>query len=63
MPTTVSAITWPKTPEAVYDFLNQVMEPALIAATRDRDDMQAIINREGGTFKLAPWTGGTMPKS
>jgi len=44
-----------KTPEAVYDFLNQVMEPALIAATRDRDDMQAIINREGGTFKLAPW--------
>ncbi|HPH01074.1 MAG TPA: M3 family metallopeptidase, partial [Tenuifilaceae bacterium] len=37
-----------KTPEAVYDFLNQVMEPALIAATRDRDDMQAIINREGG---------------
>ncbi|HRC94664.1 MAG TPA: M3 family metallopeptidase [Tenuifilaceae bacterium] len=44
-----------KTPEAVYDFLNQVMEPALIVATRDRDDMQAIINREGGTFKLAPW--------
>ena len=44
-----------KTPEAVYDFLNQVMEPALIAATRDKDDMQAIINREGGTFKLAPW--------
>jgi peptidyl-dipeptidase Dcp len=44
-----------KTPEAVYDFLNQVMEPALVAATRDRDDMQAIINREGGTFKLAPW--------
>jgi len=44
-----------KTPEAVYAFLNEVMTPALEAAIRDRDAMQAIIDREGGNFKLAPW--------
>ncbi len=44
-----------KTPEAVYDFLNKVMEPALVAAKRDRDEMQKIIDREGGKFKLAAW--------
>ncbi|MGE0078187.1 MAG: M3 family metallopeptidase [Bacteroidales bacterium] len=44
-----------KTPEAVYDFLNKVMEPALVAAKRDRDEMQKIIDREGGNFKLAAW--------
>ena len=44
-----------KTPDAVYSFLNEVMTPALEAAIRDRDAMQAIIDREGGSFKLAPW--------
>jgi len=44
-----------KTPEAVYDFLNKVLEPAMVAAKRDRDEMQQIINKEGGNFKLAPW--------
>ncbi|QKG79780.1 M3 family metallopeptidase [Tenuifilum thalassicum] len=44
-----------KTPEAVYSFLNKVMEPALKAAIRDREAMQAIIDREGGNFKLASW--------
>ncbi|HOZ13178.1 MAG TPA: M3 family metallopeptidase [Tenuifilaceae bacterium] len=44
-----------KTPEAVYDFLNKVMEPAMVAAKRDRDEMQQIIDREGGNFKLAAW--------
>ncbi|HSA04955.1 MAG TPA: M3 family metallopeptidase, partial [Tenuifilaceae bacterium] len=44
-----------KTPEAVYNFLNKVMEPAMVAAKRDRDEMQQIIDREGGNFKLAAW--------
>ncbi len=44
-----------KTPEAVYNFLNEVLEPALKAAEHDRDAMQAIIDREGGNFKLAAW--------
>ncbi|MDI3528121.1 MAG: peptidyl-dipeptidase Dcp [Tenuifilum sp.] len=44
-----------KTPEAVYSFLNKVMEPALKAAIRDREAMQAIIDREGDNFKLASW--------
>lgn len=44
-----------KTPEAVYDFLNKVLEPAMTAAKRDRDEMQQIIDKEGGNFKLAPW--------
>lgn len=44
-----------KTPEAVYSFLNNIMEPALKAAIRDRDEMQQIIKREGHSFKLAPW--------
>lgn len=44
-----------KTPQNVYDFLNKVMEPAQIAAIRDRDEMQKIIDREGGNFKLESW--------
>jgi peptidyl-dipeptidase Dcp len=44
-----------KTPQNVYDFLNKVMEPAQAAAIRDRDEMQQIIDKEGGNFKLEPW--------
>jgi len=44
-----------KTPEKVYEFLDQIMEPALAAAARDRDEMQEIINKEGNEFKLEPW--------
>ena len=44
-----------KTPEAVYEFLMQLWEPAIEMAKKDRDEMQAIINREGGNFKLASW--------
>ena len=42
-----------KTPDKVYDLLNQLWEPALNVAKRERDEMQQIIDREGGTFKLA----------
>ncbi|WP_372948570.1 M3 family metallopeptidase [Mariniphaga sp.] len=44
-----------KTPEAVYEFLMQLWTPAMEMAKKDRDEMQAIINSEGGNFKLASW--------
>ena len=44
-----------KTTEAVYAFLQNIMDPAQVAATKDRDDMQKIIDSEGGNFKLASW--------
>ncbi|MCD4680537.1 MAG: M3 family metallopeptidase, partial [Bacteroidales bacterium] len=34
---------------------DQIMEPALISASRDRDEMQEIINNEGNEFKLESW--------
>ena len=43
------------TPEKVYTFLEDIMKPAQEVAKRDRDEMQKIIAREGGTFKLEPW--------
>ena len=44
-----------KTPEAVYDFLMKLWNPALEMAKQDVKEMQAIINKEGGNFKLASW--------
>ncbi len=44
-----------ETPEAVYDFLLKLWEPAMKIARADRDAMQQIIDGEGGGFKLAPW--------
>ena len=44
-----------KTPEAVYDFLMELWNPALEMAKNDVKEMQAIINREGGDFKLQSW--------
>lgn len=44
-----------KTPEAVYDFLNDLMVPALDMARQDMKEMQAIIDEEGGDFELASW--------
>ena len=44
-----------KTPKAVYDFLTQIWEPALKVAKRERDEFQAMIGKEGGTFELQPW--------
>lgn len=44
-----------KTPENVYDFLDQVMEPALEAATEDRELMQKIIENDGNDFDLQSW--------
>jgi len=44
-----------KTPEAVYQFLNKLWVPALEKAKKERDDMQTMINKEGGKFKLQSW--------
>jgi peptidyl-dipeptidase Dcp len=44
-----------KTPQAVYDFLNKLYVPALAKAKKERDDMQFIIDKEGGKFKLQSW--------
>ncbi len=44
-----------KTPKAVDDFLQRLWVPALARARSEVADMQAIIDREGGKFKLAPW--------
>ncbi|WP_299576318.1 M3 family metallopeptidase [uncultured Sunxiuqinia sp.] len=44
-----------KTSENVYDFLLKLWKPALEVAKNERDEMQAIINREGGNFQLESW--------
>lgn len=42
-----------KTPEAVYDLLNQIWVPALAAAKQEVVDMEAVIKASGDTIKLA----------
>lgn len=44
-----------ETPENVMNFLHEVWKPALKRAKEERDDMQKIIDREGGNFKLESW--------
>ena len=43
-----------KTPDNVLNLLNDLLERSLPVAQRERDEMQKIIEAEGGTFKLAP---------
>ncbi|WOT04213.1 M3 family metallopeptidase [Shewanella youngdeokensis] len=44
-----------KTPEAVYEMFGS-MVPAVIANTKkEAADIQAMINKTGGNFELAPW--------
>jgi peptidyl-dipeptidase Dcp len=47
--------TMAKTPEAVNDFLKKLWDPALLRAKGEAYDMQKMINKEGGKFKLASW--------
>ncbi len=42
-------------PENVYDFLEELWEPSIALAKKERDQMQEIIDREGGDFELASW--------
>ncbi|MBZ5497403.1 MAG: M3 family metallopeptidase [Acidobacteriia bacterium] len=44
-----------RTPKAVDDFLMRLWTPAIARSKSEVADMQAIIDREGGKFKLAPW--------
>lgn len=44
-----------KTPEAVRGLLEKVWKPARERALADRDDLQKLIQEEGGNFKLAAW--------
>ncbi len=44
-----------KTPTAVRDLLDTVWARARKKALADRDDLQAMIQEDGGNFKLAPW--------
>jgi peptidyl-dipeptidase Dcp len=44
-----------KTPAAARDLLGAVWRPARLSALTDRDAMQALIQEDGGNFKLEPW--------
>ena len=44
-----------KTPGRVYDFLMQLWVPSLKLSKHEVSEMQSIVNREGGNFKLASW--------
>jgi peptidyl-dipeptidase Dcp len=43
-----------KVPENVFKLLNNLWEKALPVAEKERDEMQKIIFKEGGKFKLEP---------
>jgi len=44
-----------KTPAGVYKLLDQLWIPALATAETEAKNLQALIDKEGGNFKLAPW--------
>ena len=43
------------TPQKARALLEEVWEPARRRALEERDDLQALITREGNNFPLAPW--------
>ncbi len=44
-----------KTPETVNAFLKQLWDPTLVKSREEAASLQALIDREGGGFKLASW--------
>lgn len=44
-----------KTPDRVNAFLKQLWEPTLVKAKEEAAALQAMIDRQGGGFKLASW--------
>jgi peptidyl-dipeptidase Dcp len=44
-----------KTPENVLGFLNKLWTPAIKIAAKEVEEMQAIVDAEGGNFKLESW--------
>jgi len=47
--------TMAKTPDAVFKLLNQIWEYALPQAKKEKEELQALINKEGGDFNLESW--------
>jgi peptidyl-dipeptidase Dcp len=44
-----------KTPQAVLDFLNQLIPPATAKAQREAQQIQALIDAQHGGFTVQPW--------
>ncbi len=44
-----------ETPDRVFDLLERVWAPALATAKQEASDLQAMIDAQGGGFKLEPW--------
>ena len=44
-----------KVPSKVYDLLKKVWDPALKVAKKEAAELQNMIDKEGGKFKLKPW--------
>ncbi|MBP1767122.1 MAG: peptidyl-dipeptidase Dcp [Candidatus Aminicenantes bacterium] len=44
-----------KTPAGVYKLLNQLWGPSLDMAKTEAKELQALVDKEGGSFKLEPW--------
>lgn len=44
-----------KTPEAVYELLDQIWKPAIKVANNEANDMRAIIAKEGSDIQLEGW--------
>lgn len=44
-----------KTPEAVYELLNQIWTPAIKVAKSEAKDMQGIVAKEGSNIQLEGW--------
>lgn len=51
----VADVNMAETPEKINEFLMKLWTPALERAKAERADMQKMIDREGGNFKLAMW--------
>jgi len=47
--------TMAKTPKAVYNLLNSIWKYALPQAKKEAAELQALIDNEGGNFKLESW--------
>ncbi|QOR74518.1 M3 family metallopeptidase [Cruoricaptor ignavus] len=44
-----------KNPEAAMNLMKQLAQPAIETAKREQSDIQALINQQGGNFKVEPW--------
>jgi peptidyl-dipeptidase Dcp len=44
-----------KEPKRVYEFLKKLWDPSLARAKAEVEELQAMIDNEGGKFKLEPW--------